>query len=78
MTSTDDDDFDDDTYTVVFAEGATPFPLTECVGIDTDEDSFLEGDHDFTVVIMDTAPNDAVVIAEPSSHVVTINDNDGM
>ena len=62
----------------MFAEGATPFPLMECVEIDTEEDNFLEGDHDFTVVIMDTTPNDSVVIAEPSSHVVTINDNDGM
>ena len=62
----------------MFAEGSTPFPLMQCAGIATEEDSFLEGDHDFTVVIMDTTPNDAVVIADPSSHVVTINDNEGM
>ena len=62
----------------MFAQGATPFPLMECVGIDTDEDNFLEGDHNFSVIIMDATPNDAVVIAEPSTHMVIINDNDGM
>ena len=63
-------------YTEVFTVGTT-FPDTQCIDISTDDDDFLEGDHDFTVSIVSTTLNDAVTISAPSTHVVTIDDDDG-
>ena len=71
-------DFTEGTYTVSFTEG-TAFPLSSsCVSIPTTEDSVLEGDHDFSVSVLSATPNDAVTFDPSETHVVMINDNDGM
>ena len=74
----DENDFTLQTYTGVFTVG-TVFRDTLCIDISTTEDNFLEGDHEFTVSIVSTTPNDddAVTISAPSTHVVTIDDDDG-
>ena len=63
-------------YTGVFTVGTT-FPAIQCINISTTEDYFLEGDHEFTVSIVSTTLNNAVTISAPSTHVVTIDDDDG-
>ena len=63
-------------YTKVFTVGST-FPATKCINISTAQDDFLEGDHDFLVYIVSTMLNDAVTISSPSTHMVTIDDDDG-
>ena len=72
----DENDFTHQTYTEVFTVG-TVFPDIQCIDISTTEDDFLEGDHEFTVSIVSTTLNNAVTISSPSTHVVTIDDNDG-
>ena len=72
----DENDFTHQTYTEVFTVG-TIFRDTLCIDISTTEDDFLEGDHEFTVSIVSIIPNDAVTISSPSTHVVTIDDDDG-
>ena len=72
----DENDFTHRTYTEVFTVGTT-FPDTQCIDISTTEDDFLEGDHEFIVSIVSTTLNDAVTISSPSTHVATIDDNDG-
>ena len=72
----DENDFTHQMYTELFAVGTT-FPATQCIDISTTQDDFLEGAHEFTVSIESTMPNDAVTISAPSSHVVTIDDDDG-
>ena len=63
-------------YTEMFTVG-TSLPATQCIEISTTEDDFLEGDHEFTVSIVSTTLNNAVTISAPSTHVVTIDDDDG-
>ena len=72
----DENDFTHQTYTGVFTVG-TIFRDTLCIDISTTEDDFLEGDHEFTVSIVSIIPNDAVTISSPTTHVVTIDDDDG-
>ena len=72
----DGDDFTHQMYTEVFTVGTT-LPATQYIEISTAEDDFLEGDHEFTVSIVSTTLNDAVTISSPSTHVVTIDDDDG-
>ena len=74
----DENDFTHQVYTEIFAVGTTfPDNVARCIEIPTNNDVFLEGDHEFTVSIMSTMPNDAVTISAPSTHVVTIDDDDG-
>ena len=72
----DGDDFTHQMYTEVFILGTT-FSDIQCIDISTTEDDFLEGDHEFIVSIVSTTLNNAVTISSPSTHVVTIDDNDG-
>ena len=75
----DENDFTHQMYTEVFAVGTTfPDNVARCIEIPTTEDDFLEGVHEFTVSIMSTMPNDVVTISAPSTHVVTIDDDDGV
>ena len=72
----DGDDFTHQMYTEMFTVG-TSLPATQCIEISTTEDEFLEGDHEFTVSFVSTTLNNAVTISAPSTHVVTIDDDDG-
>lgn len=55
----------------------TPFPLEGCVEIQTVQDDEIEGHQHFSVSVAGTSPNNAVMISEPSTHVITIIDDDG-
>ena len=64
-------------FTVVFPPSATLPTTPQCVDVTALPDTFLEGDHSFTVAIS-TISNDDLVAGTPSSIEVTIDDDEGM
>ena len=74
MLSTDGDDFTlDSPFDVTFPVNSLS-GSSQCADIILDEDSFIEGDHSFTVSISN--PGGAGTAA-PTEATVTIDDNDG-
>ena len=67
------DDYVAESFELSFTAGDT-FDLTGCVMIQTNNDNFLEGDHDFIVLVNNISPNGAVVANE--NFTVTITDAD--
>ena len=66
------------TATVNYAAG-TALPASQCINISTTDDDVLEGDHEFTVTIVETSavPEAIVIISVPSStQTVVIKDDE--
>ena len=66
------------TATVNYATG-TALPASQCFNISTTDDDVLEGDHEFTVTIVETSavPEAIVIISVPSStQTVVIKDDE--
>ena len=66
-------DYTSGNFIEVFASGSTD-TATECVYISIINDSALEGDQDFTLVL---TTSDANVLITRNTTVITIVDNDG-
>ena len=59
---------------LTFRDGSTNQTLFICIPITND--TVLEGDHDFTVAIVDAGSSPHAEVAEPSSTTVTIEDDE--
>ena len=60
--------------TLIFPDGSSDQILFICIPITND--TVLEGDHDFTVAIIDAGSSPHAEVAEPSSTTVTIEDDE--
>ena len=59
-----------------FAVGSA-LPVTSCTPISTDDDSNVEGDHEFTVTIVSfTLPNNVDLLNPSVQQTATLTDND--
>ena len=65
--------------TLINAEGSL-LPAKECVNITTNDDSHLEGNHDFSLRVFDTSlrsTSPVTIELVSSTTTITINDDDG-
>ena len=65
--------------TLIYSEGSQ-LPAEECVNIATNDDSHLEGNHDFSLNVFDTSlgsTSPVTIFSLSSTTTVTINDDDG-
>ena len=70
---------DPGTVTLIYAEGSQ-LPAEECVNITTNDDSHLEGNHDFSLNVFDTSLGSTlpvIILSDSSTTTITINDDDG-
>ena len=65
------------TVTFTVDSSAAPPSTFECVDIGILDDTVLEGDHEFTVIIIDTS-DDAPINVMSSTTIVTILDDEGL
>ena len=63
--------------TITFA-ATSPIPSLQCVSVSADDDTILEGDEDFDLVLTMTDQMPDVVVGGSDTTAVTIPDNDGI
>lgn len=62
-------------FTVTGALEVPPGSNSSCVAVDIINDSILEGDHDFTLSIIETSPS-VTINPESDSVIITISDSE--
>ena len=70
---------DPGTIILIYAEGSQ-LPAEECVNITTNDDSHLEGNHDFSLNVFETSlgsTSPVTISSMSSTTTITINDDDG-
>ena len=63
-------------FNLTFPDGSTNQTCLKFISIPITYDTVLEGDHDFTVAIIDAGSSPHAEVAEPSSTAVTIEDDE--
>ena len=62
---------------ITIAPGSLPTDGSECINVTATDDTILEGDEDFEILITDTCLPE-VTVGMPGTTTVTISDNNGM
>ena len=72
-----DEDFAGGPFSVIFSTGLS-LPVVVCTSLLTVDDRAIEGDQNFTIIIVAVEPSDVILIVTPSMQTAVITDNDGI